>query len=433
MLFFSCSTKEGWGLILWPRDDSKLNFGTIAAVHFKSSITKTWAVAVPGSKAKEEVDLWRLELYKTKKKAMEALDSNKENVDLMALALRDGLVMRSKPENTADQVYRLRLDQDVKLLHKVEGAAVETGGKELEGDWYLAIAEDGTRGYIFSNQLALYHAQNEKRPKIDKSSVDSSVGLSALFDNVWRPDYFNSMVESGIMDLSAYQARYGIFTDPQRLIIRVERPGFSKIYRYESINQLADGTFEIIPGSASFVFTKAGSLLFTPSQSEVPQEALKKIREAEGPDAKLSYEFVLHDKDVISVINAEERKRLAKLADFLAWGDRYESELYGILIITRSGRFTWISYGTLSPYVIPEDAGEVGSISMDLYLSEDSYKLWDGAFSLVFDGPKRPKISFVYKLGDEQLVLGLVPKEAVSMAVVNAMDIEELASFHIMK
>lgn len=433
MVFASCSAKEGWGLVLWPKEDSQLSFGSIVPVHFKSGITKTWAVGVPGSKAKEEMDLWRLLVYKNKKKAMEALESNSDYLDLMALALRDGLVLRSKAENSSEQVYRLRLGQEIRLLSKVNGALVETGGKALEGDWYLALAEDGTQGYIFSNQLELYHALKEAKPANIGNELDSSVKLSALYDNVWRPDYFNSMVESGIMDLTYYQARYGIFTDPQRLIIRVERPGFSRIYRYESIKQKQDGSFEIIPGGASFSFTKAGSLLFTPAQTDVPPDSLKKLQDEKGPEAQLSYEFVVHNQDVLSVISLEERKRLTKLANFAAWAERYESELYGTLLITRSGRFTWISYGFLSPDPIPEGAGEVGSISMDLYLSEDTNLSWDGAFTLSFDGPKNPKISFVYKRNDNKLILGLIPKEAISMAVVNAKDITEIASFYMVK
>jgi len=426
----SCSSKEGWGVVLWPPEDSALAFGAVVPVHFKSTITRTYAVGVPGSSAKEELELWRVELHRSRRKAQASAEALGQGIDLLGVSLRDGLVLRVKPENGADQAYRLRLGQEVRLLREVKGAVVETGGKPLEGDWYLALAEDGTTGYVFSNQLALYRAESEPRPTIAKDEPDTAATLSALFDTVWRPDYFEAMAVSGLYDLATYQPRFGIFTDPQRRVIRVERPDFSRVYRYESIESREDGSFGIVPGGASFHFTKAGSLIFSPPEADVPSAALARLKEEKGPEARPTYEFVRHGQDVQAMAAAEERRRLSRLADFVAQGERHESEAYGVLIITRSGRFTWIAYGALSPYPIPEDSGETGSISMDLYLSPELQLEWDGAFSLRFDGPRRPALPFAYRREAGELILAAIPAESIASAVVSAPDgLEPVAAF----
>ncbi len=426
----SCSAKEGWGVVLWPPEGSALAFGGVVPVHFKSSITKTYAVGVPGSDAKEELELWRVELHRSRSKAKSAAEALGDRADLLGVSTRDGLVIRTEPENGADQVYRLRLGQDVRLLRTVKGAAVETGGKPLPGDWYLALADDGTRGYVFSNQLALYRAATEPRPEIAKDEPDTAASLSALFDTVWRPDYFDAMTVSGLFDLAAYQPRYGIFTDAQRRVIRVEHPGYSRVYRYETIVARDDGSFAVVPGGASFHFTKAGTLVLTPPESDIAPEALERARAERGPDAVVSYEFVRHVQDVKEVVAAEERRRLSRLADFVAEGERYESESGGVLIITRSGRFTWIAYGALSPDPIPEGSGETGSIAMDLYLSPELRLAWDGAFSIRFDGPKRPSLAFAYRRRAGELTLAFIPPAAIASAVVTAPEgLEPIASF----
>jgi len=392
-------------------------------VYFKSNITKTYAVGVPGSKAKEELELWRAELYTSKAKAKAAADGYGGLLSVFGVAARDGLLLREKPDNVSDQVFRLRLGQPVKLISKVKGAAVETGGATLEGEWYLALADDGTTGYVFSNQLERWNAKEGPMPDLRLEAPATDSTLSSLFETTWRPDYFESMTASGLLDLSAYQPRFGLFADPMRKVIRVERSDFSRVYKYDSIERRDDGSYDILPGGASFWFTKAGALVFQPAAAEIPQAALAAARLERGKDAKVSYGFARHDKDVHSVVAAEERRRLSMLATFVAGGERFESEAWGVLIATKSARFTWAAYGALSPAVIPENSGETGSMAMDLYLSHETAASWHGAFTLRFDGGSRPAVSFAYRLDGDQLTLAWLPPGAVQNAIVTARDL----------
>lgn len=416
----SCSSREGWAVVLWPPEDSAIGYCAVVPVHFKSNITRTYAVGVPGSSAKEELDLWRIEPYKSKSKAKAAALAYGDLAPVLGLAKRDGLLLRTKPENTSDQVFRLKLGQPVKLLHKEDGAAVETGGERLEGDWYLALADDGTMGYVFSNQLLLWNTATEPKPELATRKSGTSASVSALFDTVWRPDYFDSMIASGLLDLAMYQPKFGIFADPLRKVIRVERPDFSKVYRYESIEDRAEGIFELVPTGAKFGFTASGSLSFTPPEADVPPDILARLREEQGDKAIMSYGFIHHDNDVQAIVAAEERKRLARLSEFVDKGERFESEQFGVFIITRSARFTWAAYGTLSPDPIPEGAGETGLISMDLYLSPELAMIWNGAFTLRFDEGRRPSVSFAYRITGDTLELAYLFPGTIKTAVVSS-------------
>lgn len=64
--------------------------------------------------------------------------------------------MRSNPDNTSNQVYRLKLGQPVKILWFGEGVPVLKGGKPMDGQWYEVITEDGVRGWCFSYNLSIY-------------------------------------------------------------------------------------------------------------------------------------------------------------------------------------------------------------------------------------------------------------------------------------
>jgi len=421
-LLNSCAGREGWGLILWPPEGSGIPYGAVVPVHFKSNITKTYAVGVPDSRTNEELELWRVELYPSRAKAKAAAKGYGTLLPLFGVAERDGLLLREKPDNISEQVYRLRLGQPVKLLREVEGAAVETGGVKLDGAWYLALAEDGTSGYVFSNQLKPWYALQEPMPDLRAEAPATDSSLSLLFDVTWRPDYFDPMLASGMLDLAAYLPRFGLFADPMRKVIRVERPEFSKVYRYTSIERLDDGSYEIMPDGATFYFTKAGGLVFKPLESDVPQEMLARVKEEQGDEAVVTYGFIRHDRDVHEEVAAEERKRLSRLAAFVADGERFESDYYGVFIATKSTRFTWVAYGSLVPAIIPEGSGETGYIIIDLFLSLELMDSWDGAFTLRFDGGTLPAVSFAYWSDNESLTLAYLPPQYISNAIVTAPD-----------
>ena len=415
----SCSKSIGWGVVLWPPEGSALQYGAAVPVLFKSNITKTYAVRLPSTKEIEELELWRIDLYQNKKAAESAAAEYAELAPVFGITARDGLLLRDKPENLGIQVYRLRLDQEVKLLKKVPGAAVETGGIPLPGDWYQALSDDGTKGFVFSNQLVFWNRNEEERPRAATGAPRLDIQIAELFDSVWRPDYFIPMADSGKVDLRSYSPRFGVFADATQRIVRVERPGFSKVYRYTSITQAADGTFELVPTGVAIHFNQSGDLVLTPPETDL-STALLATRDPANPEAPITVTFNKQRDEPQSVMAAEERRRLARLSSLVADGERFESEFYGVLIITRSARFTWVGKEILVPSIIPEEAGETGAILMDTFLAPELSVAWDGAFSLLFDSEKQPRITFAYRATQDGLELAHLPPELITGATASS-------------
>lgn len=434
-------------------DDSGLSEGAVVQVYFRSNISQTWIVDVPGTTEKQEVSLWSLAVHKRKSQAQAYADSFGDMAGLYAVTVRDGLLIREKPEIQAKQIYRLRLDETIKLLRKVTGSLVETGGQPLPGDWFLAMTEEGTRGYVFSNQLAIWNTFTEDRPVAALSAPVQDARMMDIFDKTWRPDYFITMQESGRVDLTRYQLRFGIFTDPANRQLRVELPWFSRAYTYTSIDRQADGSFLLVPSGARVHFSAAGDLLFTPPDSDLTasvrrlyqastavaaattdqagnQDSTASQAAAEQNQAeKISFVFKQQTTDPRNVIAAEERRRINVLGMMVSAGEYFESLYNGILVITSTGRFTWMNYETMMPSVIPEALGDTGEISMDLFLSPELAGTWQGAFSLRFDANRRTVVSFVYRADQNSLTLVPVAADAVRLSTVVAVDPEQAIFF----
>jgi hypothetical protein len=69
--FASCSSPEGWGVLLWSTEDPPLQSGTVLPVHIRSNIDKVWVLGFPGGiKAGQfEVPLFRFEFVGSRAKA----------------------------------------------------------------------------------------------------------------------------------------------------------------------------------------------------------------------------------------------------------------------------------------------------------------------------------------------------------------------------
>lgn len=412
LLAASCSRTLGWGVVLWPPEGSALGYGQAVPVYFKSNITQTYAVGVPGSKAKEELELWRMDLAGSKGAAQDRAAEFAPMAPLFAVVSRDGLILRDEPNNRAAQTYRLRSNETIKLLQSVEGEPVTTGGRTLKGEWYLAMADDGTRGYVFSNQLSVWDAAADLRPST-AAPAERDAREDDIFERTWRPDYFAAMEESGVIDLDLYKPRFGVFTDPLRNQIRVERPDFSKSYNYDRLVSEGKGVFSLGSTGATISMATAGQLVFTP-----PAEHLKPELVAANNGKPVSFVFVPQRNDPLEVIAAEERRRQGLLSALVADGELFESQEYGSLVITRSARITWAGHDALSPDIIPADSGDMGYIDMDLHLDPALQSQWQGAFTIHFDGGSRPSLSFLYNATPESLELAYLPEGSLTGSVV---------------
>lgn len=418
-----CSRSLGWGLVLWsfggaeqavsaegepaPSPEppaERVGAGTLLPVLIKSNINQVYVVEMPGTRAKAEVPVWKIEVFRSRREAKARARDFEPYARLYATALRDGLVLREEARNTSSQVYRLRRDQEVKLLERVDGEEVFTGGTPLPGDWYLAMGEDGTRGYIFSNQLRIYD-EAEGPALTEAAPADQSAQLEPLFVQSWRPAYFHTMIEEGRVDLERFSSQYGLFVDGVRRQIRVEYPGASRFFNYSNILAQADGSFRF-EGLPLVINFRESDLLEATIESDY----------GAGTHA-----FAPFNQDVREIVRKEELRRRNVLADIIAAGDRFVSDDWGALTISRTGRFIWAAYDKLIPEGLPEYSGDAGAIDPALFLGPALEGAWDGGISLTFDGGRRPRVDFVYRSTPGGLDLQLVRPIDKEWAVVKTL------------
>jgi len=236
----SCSPHLGWGLVLWSSPKGPLPAGSIVPVYIKSNIEKLYVVGVPKTSMKIELPLWQIELFSSRWKAADRRKQIGQYMSLYMVAARDGLPIRESPNNDSSRVYRLREGQSVKILAKVDGAAVTTGGQDLPGDWYQVITDDGTSGYVFSYAMRIFDETKEGPPSIAEATDAASAQVDMIFSRAWRPEYFQKMIDDQRVNLDLFTLRYGLFADSVGHQIRIELPTVSKVFNYSSISQ--DGT-----------------------------------------------------------------------------------------------------------------------------------------------------------------------------------------------
>lgn len=341
LLLASCSGRIGWGVVLWPSDDGRVSSGSLTPVYLKSNIEKLYVVGVPGEREKVELPLWRLEFFPSRAKAKARVEEFGDLARSWLITARDGLPVRESPTNAGKRVYRLREGESVKILARVKGDAVMTGGEALAGDWYLVLAGEGVRGYVFSNTMRLYEEGASDAPTLAKAEVDTG-SVDLIFSRVWRPEYFQEMVDDQRIDLDLFTARYGFFTDALRRQVRLELPGASEIFNYSSIDQEgAWFTFEGTPlrvrilGSRRFEADWTGrvkaeeaslsappsSTTTSPAAAEAPLPVAAPPSRAAGAEGRAI--FLALAEDIRDAVRAEELRRQKLLEALLAYGSSW--------------------------------------------------------------------------------------------------------------
>ncbi|MCX7027716.1 MAG: SH3 domain-containing protein [Spirochaetes bacterium] len=424
----SCSPRRiGWGLLLWTVQGTQAKAGTIVPVYLKSNITKVFVIGLESEQGRKiEVPLWQLELYRSKSAANKRVAALGSLVSIYLVAVKDGLPVREKPDNISKKVYRLRDGEMVKALELVKGEDLYTGKQKLPGDWYKVLSMDGTLGYSFSYSMRVFDESRGEVPALERSQTDPEA-LNELFSKAWRPAWYATMMEENLVDLDYFDLRFGFFSDAINKQIRVEMPGDSKTFSYNSITQ------------------ESGWLEFGPSDLRVKLEGQDSILVAWGPipdgepedlagwKAGDSYlRFIVPPGDLRVTIRAEEARRSSAMKDFFAsLSGKNASALdsQGLLKTTSvsgsslelwpSGSFSWKGAQALPAGFAPEEGRDEemkGSAVFGLRLAPELSTSWQGGFSLYSDSG-RARADYLYRIGLDDIVLARATPVAPGMLV----------------
>jgi hypothetical protein len=435
----SCSRAIGWGVVLWNMDSggaaqganapggssadgasaddsgrspggesasASIEFvkglepGQIVPIYVKSTLRKVYIVGIPGTGKNAELAQWRVERFSSKSKAKAFRKEFELCLSLWGIATRGTLTMRETPDNTSRQVYRLREKEMLKLIKKVDGGEVKTGERKLSGDWYQALAADGTLGYVFSNTLSVFDSSKQSLAQ-SQASVDQDKRVETVetvLSKTWRPEIFRSMIDEGRYDLDEFSMRYGMFTDLTRRQIRIELPNLSKVFTYEKAIRLRAGLF---------------GFQGTDLQLQVRGDDLLTVTFPDENGKSKAVVMALVEEDMEALARAEETRRQSILEGILAKGSTLTSDSYGEIGLSRSRRFTWKGYDLLSPAVIPGGMGTSGEIVFDRYVDDSLAGSFDGVVNFAFDSlPKGDAVRFYYKLTADGIKLEQMPSDA---------------------
>ncbi len=405
----SCAPgRIGWGVVLWTVKGTEAKAGSIVPVYLKSSIMKDYVIGLPGdASSKVEVPLWQIEMFRTKGAASRRVADMADLVSVYMVAARDGLPVRKEPSNAADRVYRLKSGEMVKVLKRVDGEALYTGGEKLQGDWYEVLTLDGTVGYAFSHAMRIVDENSGTIPDETSPEADADA-VASIFSRTWRPAWYAAMIQDGMVDTDYFSLRFGLFGDAKNRQIRVELPSSSKVFSYSSITQdegwIVFGSTDLrvkLDGPSSLVASWGAEAEEPPAESAGWRPGDTQVR------------FVVVDADIRDAIRAEEARCSAALRGFLqaAKAAGAKTEASGALAFASpqaggfelwpSATYAWKNADFLPAGFAPasdgDSAAQKGAVSFGLRLADSLAAEWQGGFSL-YPEPTGQRSDYVYRL-----------------------------------
>ncbi|MFP4430063.1 MAG: SH3 domain-containing protein [Spirochaetaceae bacterium] len=359
--FSSCSFNgEGYAVVLWSDRPDILSNGAVARVEERSEINETVTLRLPDSKQREVFDTWRVRVFEDEAEATAYAERLAPYGERFGLAGRNALPVRMTPDRTSRIVYRLRNDEEVRILTRSEEVSDEAGFVDY---WYEVLTTEGVSGWVFGYFL--------KMPSEVPEVVEEDPKLSTILQTVWRPVYFAEMIESGRYDLSRFRPEYGLFPVPEEKRFDLRLVGSTASFEYEEI---ANADFN--------VYVARGTSLQITYRNE---RAISIQYSIDGEGFSIAMERV--DADIPELIEEEIDRRNAIRDRLVERGPVLQSNSYGTITIRPDGSLRWTGFDALVPRIIPANTSGEGRLDFDLYVSEQFSERYDGAATLSLENP----------------------------------------------
>ena len=422
----------GYGVVLWSIPEHGLFDGTVVPVYVRSNIGKVYIIGIPDSKQKIEVPLWRITAPESKRKALKTAQRFAEYGRRYAVAALDGLPIRTEPVNTAKQVYRLRLNEVIKVLYKGKGQAVMAGNAPLEGEWLGVLTEDGTSGWCFSYNLRLFDERDGEQAKVLQPVEEEDELLEAVLKTEWVPEYYKSIIASGKIDTDRIKSEYGFDTGADSGFVSISLPELSAEAAYKGTAKTGENTYTftgtpfsmtvLSPSSVTVQYTGQDGLpvsynFISLDQSGVAQfVSLAQSVQGENGFAGDSDEQKDEQKDepkkedcVAALIENENRRRTEQYRRLSSFGPVFVSSNYGTLQLNENGSFMWrnfkpaITSGIL-PQSLNRESALRGTVSIRYFISNALENQFDGMLTFAINGIE-DEVNFLYKTEETGLRL----------------------------
>lgn len=383
--FTGCSDKiMGYSVVLWNIPEQNIQSGDVVPVYIKSNISHVYVIG-NSKKEKIEVPLWQLTEPVKKGKVKNVQAKYAESAHIYASVKSDGLPARAEAVNTAKQVYRCRKGEVIKILYKGKGQPPMTGGKPLEGDWYRILTDNGTQGWCFSYNLILYEA-NGADTSLATSDAESEEQTDDAFEiiktNVWYPDYFRTMINSGDIDISKMHSSYNFVIDEENQKVTLNTSVIHESWNYTGFTKSDEYQYKLNDIPIIVVYKNAGFIVLRyTDESGKPQDL----------------DFVTVADNIDEIVAAEKDRRWNTYLQIWSHGPVFQSDSYGKIELNEDGSFRWTNFKLLTPSVIPAGTKNGGTASVKYSLSKTLTESYDGVITFKFDGLTQ-EVNFLYKI-----------------------------------
>ena len=386
LLFTSCKDKVmGYSVTLWNLPEQKIAAGEVVPVYIKSNISHVY-VAGLSDDAKFEVPLWQMTDPEKKAAATKTAAKYQEYAHTYASAKIDGLPIRAQTVNTAKQVYRLRKGEVLKVLYKGTGQAVMAGKKALEGDWLRVLTDDGTQGWCFSYNLALFETDasgNRVGGEEIQVEEETDAYMETVVSTTWYPDYFKTLIDANNIDISRLNASYRFTIDEENKKVILNTNKIHEQWDYDGWTKRDDKEY-VLKGIPVIIYYKnAGFIVLRyTGESGKPQDL----------------NFVAINGNIADIVSAERDRRNQAFEEVYTHGNVYKSSSWGQISLTEDGAFRWT--GTkplLNQGIISATAKSGGTVSAKYVVAKKLKENYDGVLTFLFDGTTN-EVNFLYKL-----------------------------------
>ncbi|UTY28272.1 SH3 domain-containing protein [Treponema putidum] len=402
IFFISCSKNLGYGVLNWSIPEYNLAAGDIIPVYVKSNIERVYIVGLnEKTTVRVEIPLSQLTFFESKKDAARFQARLAEHKHAYARVKLDGLPMRSNPDNTSNQVYRLRLGQVVKILWFGEGIPVLKGGKPMDGQWYEVITEDGVRGWCFSYNLDIYDERERGSSESINLAQEKDEELEAVLNEFWYPENYRKMINSRQVDLDKMSLTWGFFPGLRSGIARIELQNTRLSFPYTQVIKV--GNKYLFEGSNLSMQIRGKDIISLEFSDDSGKHRLEN--------------FITLNASPEDIINNELKRREAAIEKIAKTSSEFTSENFGSLKILSDGQFIWSGYTLITPSIIPSGAGSSGKVSLKYFLDKKLSSDYDGVLSFKFEKTAEPVV-FMYSISSKGLRLEAVESSGINDNIV---------------
>lgn len=370
-LFSSCDLNgEGYGVVLWSDSPDLLSNGAVARVEERSQINETVTLRLPDSRETAVFETWRVRVFEDQAEAEAYAAELEPYRERFGLAGRNALPVRESADRTSRIVYRLRSDEEVRILTRSEETSDEAGFVDY---WYEVLTREGVSGWVFGYFLRM--------PSEGPEVAAEDPKLATILSTVWRPVYFAEMIESGRYDLARFRPEYGLFPVPEENRFDLRLVGTTASFEYEEV-----------ANAALDVYVARGTSLQITYRNE---QTISIQYSVDGSGSSIAMERI--DADIPGLIEAEIARRNAIRDQLVERGPVLRSNSYGTITVEPDGTLRWTGFDALVPRIIPSNSSGEGRLDFDLYVSEQFSERYDGAATLSLENPSgRVQIPLLY-------------------------------------